>query len=608
MELDSIFKYKRKSKDMKTTNEKIDCVRQSMEKENIAAIIIPSNDPHQSEYVTEHWQARKWLTGFSGSAGVAVVTKDHANLWTDFRYYIQAENQISGSKFKLFKMGEPDVQTFQKWLCQTLKPGDRIGIDGNMFSLADVKKMKEKFENKGILLDPSVDIVKALWNDRPPRPETQAFSFSVEYAGRSRKDKIEELYGKMEEVNASYHLMATLDDIAWTLNLRGNDVHTNPVNISFLLIEPQKTTLFIPQEKVSEKLLKELKQDNIDLKGYEDIFKALEGLPDRETILLDPDHINYKLYQSINKKCTIIEKQNPAIGMKAVKNEVEIAHLRQTAVKDGAAVINFLHWLEHEDEKITEVSAADTLLAFRKQQSLFVDNSFDPIMAFQDHSAMCHYSASPETDVVIGEQGMFLTDSGGNYLTGTTDITRTVFRGTPSKREITDYTLVLKGHIAVATAFFPKGTKGFQVDTLSRQYLWNQGMDFGHGTGHGVGFFLCVHEGPARISSHPLDVKLEKGMVLTNEPGVYRDGGYGIRLENMILVDQAFENEFGTFLKFENLTFCHFEKDLINTELLTQQEIDYINNYHKTVFEKVSPLLETKVTAWLGEKTKKLKK
>jgi Xaa-Pro aminopeptidase len=590
------------------TNEKIDRIRQLMKQGNIAAVIIPSDDPHQSEYVAEHWQARKWLTGFSGSAGTAVITADHAILWTDFRYYIQAEKQISGSWFELYKMGEPDVPTFQKWLIDTLKPKDTIGIDGNVFSMANVKKYKTQFKAKGLLLDTDIDFIKELWTDRPARPKSAAFSLSEQYAGKSRKDKIRQLHKQMDTLDASYHLIATLDDIAWTLNLRGQDVHTNPVNIAFVLIAPKKVSLFVSHGKIDNELARELKQDGIDIVEYEDITAALSKIYDNKTILLDPENTNYRLYQSINKKCKIIEKPNPAIALKAIKNNIEIAHLRQTAVKDGVAVVNFLFWLEHqnEDAQITEQSVADKLYSFRKDQELFVDNSFDPIMAYQDHSAMCHYSATKETDVVIGNAGLFLTDSGGNYLTGTTDITRTISRGKPAKQEITDYTLVLKGHISVATAQFPKGTKGFQIDTLSRQYLWQQGMDFGHGTGHGVGFFLCVHEGPAKISPHPIDVKLEKGMVLTNEPGVYRQGAYGIRLENMILVDHAFENEFGTFMKFENMTYCHFEQTLIDKNMLSEKEKDWINDYHDRVYKKLSPNLDQDVAVWLREKTKKM--
>lgn len=590
------------------TNEKIDHIRRWMKDGNIAAVIIPSDDPHKSEYVADHWQARKWLTGFSGSAGTAVVTREHAVLWTDFRYYIQAEKQISGSWFSLYKMGEPDVPTVQKWLIDTLKPGDIVGIDGNVFSMADVKKYKIQFEDKGILLNTDIDFIKGLWTDRPPMPKSAAFSLSEQYAGKSRKDKLTEIQNQMDDLDAAYHLMATLDDIAWTLNLRGQDVHTNPVNIAFVLIAFQKTSLFISDGKVDHQLARELNQDGIDIAGYEDIYTALSKIQETETILIDPENINYRLYQSINKKCKIIEKPNPAIALKALKNETEISHLRQTAIKDGVAVVNFLFWLEHQNEtaQITEQSVADKLYAFRKDQDLFIDNSFDPIMAYQDHSAMCHYSATKETDAVIGNTGMFLTDSGGNYLTGTTDITRTICRGEPARQEIIDYTLVLKGHIAVATTLFPKGTKGFQIDTLSRQYLWKQGLDFGHGTGHGVGFFLCVHEGPARISPHPIDVKLEKGMVLTNEPGVYREGAYGIRLENMILVDQAVENEFGIFMKFETLTICHFERTLIDKGMLSEEEKDWINTYHARVYEKLSPSLNQNVALWLKGKIKVL--
>ncbi|MBT3387778.1 MAG: aminopeptidase P family protein [Desulfobacula sp.] len=590
------------------TNEKIACIRQLMEKDNISAVIIPSSDPHQSEYLAEHWQARKWLTGFSGSAGMAVITKDHAILWTDFRYYIQAEAQIAGSLFELFKLGANDVPTFDKWLADTLKPGDTIGIDGNMFSMADVKKLTAGFKDKGVCLNPGVDSITQFWKDRPVRPDSMSFSFPKKYAGQSRGDKIGQIRRQMKDLGASYHLMATLDDIAWTLNLRGKDVGTNPVNIAFVLIAPQKVFLFISKEKVNDDLVKELNQDDIDILEYEDIYAALMKIEDNQIILVDPGNTNHRLFGSINKKCTIVERPNPAIALKAIKNDIEIAHLRQTLIKDGEAVVNFLFWLEHQPDnaQITELTVADTLYGFRKKQELFVDNSFDPIMAYRDHSAMCHYSATMQTNIPIADKGMFLTDSGGNYLSGTTDITRTIFKGNPSKQEITDYTLVLKGHIAVATILFPKGTKGFQIDTLSRQYLWKQGMDFGHGTGHGVGFFLCVHEGPARISPHPVDVSLKKGMVLTNEPGLYREGVHGIRLENMILVDQAFENEFGIFMRFENLTYCHFERNLIDKDMLSKDEIDWVNNYHARVFEKLSPNLDKDVSSWLKGKTRAL--
>ncbi len=586
------------------TDEKINRIRQLMRDGNIAAVIIPSSDPHQSEYIAEHWQARKWLTGFSGSAGTAVITLEHAILWTDFRYYIQAADQIKGSVLELYKMGELDVPDFEKYLADTLKPGDTIGIDGNVFSMIKVKKYKIMFKERDILLNTNIDFIKPLWRDRPTIPVSKAFSFSKKYAGQSRVEKFEQIRDRMNDAGACFHLMATLDDIAWTLNLRGTDIHTNPVNIAFVLISSKKVTLFLNPEKIDSELAKELKHDGIEILEYKNISNVLSQIQNRETILVDPENINYRLYRSINKKCKIIEKANPAIALKAIKNNIETAHLKNTAIKDGAAVTNFLFWLENQDEdkRLTEMSVADKLYEFRKEQDLFIDNSFDPIMAFGDHSAMCHYCADSETDVAIGSQGMFLTDSGGNYLTGTTDITRTICRGKPTKQQIRDYTLVLKGHIAVAATLFPKGTKGFQIDTLSRQYLWNMGMDFGHGTGHGVGFFLCVHEGPAKISPHPVDVKLEQGMVLTNEPGVYREGEYGIRLENMILVEQAFENDFGSFMKFKNMTYCHFERNLIDETILSQKEIEWINSYHAEVYEKLSPVLKQNVALWLKDK------
>jgi len=473
------------------TDEKINRIRQLMREGNIAAVIIPSSDPHQSEYIAEHWQVRKWLTGFSGSAGTAVITLEHAILWTDFRYYIQAAKQIKGSLFELYKMGEPDVPDFEKYLADTLKPGDTIGIDGNLFSMIKVKKYKIMLKERGILLNTNVGFIKPLWRDRPPIPVSKAFPFSEKYAGQSRVEKLEQIRDRMNDAGACFHLIATLDDIAWTLNLRGTDIHTNPVNIAFVLIAPKKVSLFVNYGKVDNELAKELNRDGIDIVEYDDIIAALSKIQDDKTILVDPENTNYRLYQSINKKCKIVEKPNPAIALKAIKNNIETAHLKETAIKDGAAVTNFLFWLENQDgdKRLTEMFVADKLYEFRKEQDLFIDNSFDPIMAFGDHSAMCHYCANSETDVAIGSKGMFLTDSGGNYLTGTTDITRTICRGKPTKKQIRDYTLVLKGHVAVAATLFPKGTKGFQIDTLARQYLWNMGMDFGHGTGHGVGFF-----------------------------------------------------------------------------------------------------------------------
>jgi Xaa-Pro aminopeptidase len=587
------------------TNEKLILLRKKMADRNIAALVVPSGDPHQSEYMADFWQARQWLTGFTGSAGTAVVTKTAAILWTDFRYWIQAASQIKDSAFELFKQGDPDVPDFEEWLAQTLLPGDVIALDGNVVSVTHVKKYSRVFTQKGMALAPDVDLISDSWPDRPPMPASKAWALSDTYTGRSRIEKLGRIREAMDKIGANTHLLTTLDDIAWTFNLRGEDVHNTPVNLAFALITLDRAILFINPSKVDQDLGVQLKQDQIEQLPYTCVKKTLGRLGEKTQICLDPDAVGYSLYQALDPRAKIIEGVSPATQLKAVKNEIEINHIRQTAIKDGIAMVNFLYWLENriEDSPISEMSVADTLFEFRQSQPEFKDNSFDPIMAYQDHSAMCHYKASSQSDRVLEKEGMFLTDSGGNYLTGTTDITRTLNLGVPTNPEIRDYTLVLKGHICVATALFPKGTKGFQIDTLARQFLWKEGMNFGHGTGHGVGFFLGVHEGPAKISPHPVDVELKKGMLLTNEPGLYREGHYGIRLENMILVDEAQKTEFGQFMKFENMTLCHFETSMVDSKLLTGEEKTYLNAYHQEVYERLNPGLEPGVAAWLKKKT-----
>ncbi len=586
-------------------DETINRLRQEMAERKIAAVVVPSGDPHQSEYGADRFQARAWLTGFTGSAGTAVVTQNQALLWTDFRYWIQAREQIKGSAFELLKQGEDQVPAFDRWLSTTLVRGDLIAMDGHMVSAAEVKKQKHLFTEKGIILDPNRDLISSLWTNRPPLPASPAWTLSDLYAGKTRIQKLAQIREVMGTHGADTLLMTRLEEIAWTFNLRGQDTPFNPVNLAFALITLEQATLFINPAKVDTPLRSQLREERIDLRPYEGIGESLGNLGEGVQILVDPAAVSYALYKRISPRARIIEKINPATELKAVKNTTEIDHMRNTAVKDGIAMVKFLFWLEHsiEGSLVTEVSAAQVLHGFRKEQSDFFCDSFDPIMAFQDHSAMCHYKATSHSDVALEPRGMFLTDSGGNYLTGTTDITRTLHLGTPGTQEIRDYTLVLKGHISVATALFPQGTKGFQIDTLARQFLWKEGMNFGHGTGHGVGFFLCVHEGPARISPHPVDVELKPGMLLTNEPGLYRENHYGIRLENMILVTNALETEFGRFLKFENMTLCHFERGLMDKALLTDSEIDWINGYHRQVYEKIGPGLDSLVKAWLKRKT-----
>ncbi len=586
-----------------TTAEKLAALRVGMKEKGLAALVVPSADPHQSEYVADHWQARAWLTGFTGSAGTAVVTMDKALLWTDFRYWIQAKAQMDG--FELIRQGDKDVPSFDQWLARTLVSGDIIGMDGRMVSAAEQKKYASVFYAAGIGLDTGVDLTSPLWEDRPPMPASKAFVLPVRYAGQTRPEKLAAVRKALEVLQAPFHAMATLDDIAWTFNLRGADVHTNPVNLAYALISPDEARLFISPDKLDDAVRKDLEADGVVLESYEAIDAALAGIPSGERVCLDPDRISIHLYDAVNPEAIIVDKQNPAVGLKAVKNATEIQWVEKTMVKDGRAVVNFLHWLETGDDPVTEVSAAEKMREFRSAQADFINDSFDAIMAAEDHSAMCHYKADAESDRPVKE-GMFLTDSGGNYLTGTTDITRTVHLGPAEAQDKTDYTLVLKGHIAVALSRFPEGTRGYQIDTLARQFLWQDGMDFGHGTGHGVGFFLCVHEGPARISPYPVDQALKPGMLLTNEPGLYREGGYGIRLENMILVAEDRETAFGRFLKFNTLTLCHLELDLIERDLLTEEEKAWVDAYHKKVYEALAPGLDEDVRKWLKDKTRAL--
>ncbi len=487
-----------------------------MYKKGAAAVVIPSGDPHQSEYTAAHWQARHWITGFTGSAGTAVVTRTRAVLWTDFRYWIQARSQMD--EFELFKQGEDGVPGFDVWLSDTLGSGDCIVLDGKMVSAAQAKEYRARFEEKGMVFDTSLDLVSGLWEDRPPMPASQAVVLDPYFAGKTRTEKLAEIREKMAEQGAEIHLITALDDIAWTFNLRGADVHTNPVNLAFALVSRDQTRLFIHPDKLDLKVRADLGRDGILLDTYDGIDGALAGLADGDSLLLNPEAVSDHLYRTVNPGVKMVETPNPAARLKCLKNKVEIGHIRDTVVKDGRAVVNFLHWLAHEigsAAMVTEISAAEKILRFRREQDDFINPSFDSIMAFKGHSAMCHYSATEDTNARLTPDAMFLADSGGNYLTGTTDITRTLHLGIPEKQEIRDYTLVLKGHIAVATSRFPSGTRGYQIDTLARQFLWQQGMDFGHGTGHGVGFFLCVHEGPARISPHPVDEALKPGMLLT---------------------------------------------------------------------------------------------
>ncbi|PIE87983.1 MAG: Xaa-Pro aminopeptidase [Bacteroidetes bacterium] len=579
-------------------------IREQINHHDIHALIIPTADPHQTEYLPDHWKHRQWLTGFTGSAGTALVTKDAACLWTDFRYWIQAEEQIRDTGFTLFPSGKPGVPSLEEWLCSNLEPGQRIAVDGQVFSMAGARKMKKTLSPRGLELVTGLDLLSPVWKNRPAMPDSSAYDFPVTFSGESRKDRLERIRQKLKDAYADWLLITALDDLAWAFCIRGNDIPSTPVNIAFSLMGPKETFLFINPEKIESDLAQTLEQDGIILKPYEEILSELKKIPPQDTICLDPAGTSIALFSAIPSDAVVVELPSIIQEMKCRKNRIEIAHSRETAVKDGTAVVNFMFWLAHETEPVTEVTASRKLYEFRQQQKDLVETSFASITAFGPHGAMCHYSPKPETDVPIKKDALFLFDSGGNYLTGTTDITRTVHLGTPAPEEIIDYTTVLKSHIAVATAIFPEGTRGYQIDTLARKAFWDKGQNFGHGTGHGVGFFLGVHEGPASISSHPIDVSLATGMILTNEPGLYREGRYGIRLENMILVQGSMETEFGKFLEFETLTLCPFETSLIDPAMLEEKERQWLNAYHERVYQALAPAVSFRVGEWLREKTR----
>jgi len=586
------------------TKQKLSALRSLMSKNNIDAYIIPMTDPHMSEYVADHWRAIKWFSGFSGSTANVVVTKDFAGLWTDSRYFIQAESQLQESGIELVKLKTPHTPEYIDWLNKNLNPNSVVGFDGKVFSVGIAQAMKTAFERKKIKIAADFDFISEIWTDRPEIPANEVFEHDVKYAGQNRIEKIATVRQKMNERNLDYHLLSSLDDIAWLFNLRGNDILYNPLFISFTLISKNEVILFIDKKKLPAKVKTGLIDDNIILKPYDEVYSVLSNMKDYAAILAQLSKTNYSLYNAIPNSFSIIDDVNITSILKSMKNETEIANIRETMVKDGVAMVKFLYWLEQAigKEKVTEISAGEKLLSFRKEQEDFFGESFGIISAYKGHAAMPHYSATKESDVELKPEGIYLVDSGGQYLGGTTDITRTVSLGKLTDKEINDYTLALKGTISLAMAVFPQGTKGVQLDVIARKALWDNRMNYGHGTGHGVGFFLNVHEGPQSIStrdSGKLETVLQTGMLTSDEPAFYREGKHGIRIENLILVVEDEENEFGPFLKFETVTLCPIDTKPIDVNMLTNDEKNWLNNYHKEVYQKLSPYLNNIHKNWL---------
>jgi Xaa-Pro aminopeptidase len=581
-------------------------LRKEMSDKGIDAYIVPSSDPHMSEYVAAHWEGRKWLSGFTGSAGTLVITQDSCGLWTDGRYYVQAEKQLEGTGIRLFKFGMEGVKSFTEWIADTLGQGECVGMDGKLFSVSQVRNMEKIFSKKGILINKEHDLLMGIWKDRPAIPRETVFVHDMVYAGRTAAQKIEDVREMMAQKGANYHLVSSLDDIAWLYNIRGGDVAYNPVAISYALISEEKAWLFINEDKVSVPVREHLSDNGVEIEDYERIESYLSRLGRGDTILLDPQRVNSWLYDSIGREARIEEDTAITTILKAVKNQVEIENLKKAHIKDGVAMVKFLCWLDNNlsKEEITEITVADKLEEFRSQQENYMGLSFPTIAGYGDHGAIVHYQADEESAYTLKPHGLLLIDSGCQYLEGTTDITRTIALGPTTPQQRSDYTLTLKGNIKLSRTRFLKGATGTNLDILARLYLWEHGIDYKHGTGHGVGYFLNVHEGPQSISPRISTVKLEEGMLVSNEPGVYREGSHGIRIENLLLVAGDIETEFGEFLRFEPVTLCPIDLAAVEPDLLDEEEKRWLNQYHERVYDTLSPLLDEKERLWLKDKTK----
>ena len=582
-----------------------------MRREHLAAFIFPSTDPHQGEYVPDHWKGREFISGFNGSAGTAVVTMTSAALWTDSRYFLAAEEQLKGTEYQLMKLKMEGTPTIAEWLGRELTSSTEVGIDGWCSSANEVKTLiADLRKHGGITLRTNLDPLKLIWRDRPAILEKPVEIYPIEYAGERCHEKLGRIRQALREKHADGMLMAALDDIAWTLNLRGTDVHCNPLFVSYLLISTKSATLYINKVKLSPEVIAYLKAEGVGVAPYEDVRKGLADYFEYN-ILIDPDEINYTLYKSVTRE--IVEEESPVKRMKTVKNEREIAGFRSAMLKDGIAMVKFLKWLSGYSGKagisgITEISASDKLEAFRAEQPLYRDLSFDTIAGYQAHGAIVHYEATPETDIPLKPEGFLLLDSGAQYLDGTTDITRTIALGPLTEEQKRVYTLVLKGHIQIELCKFPAGASGTQIDILARQALWREGLNYLHGTGHGVGTYLNVHEGPHQFRMEWKPAPLVAGMTITDEPGIYLAGKFGVRIENTLLITPYKETEFGQFLQFEPLTLCPIDTSPILRELLLPEETEWLDHYHQLVYNTLAPHLDAEEAAWLHEACSPIRK
>ena len=590
---------------MKIT-EKIAKLKELMKERGIDYYIIPSADYHQSEYVGDYFKGREWISGFTGSAGTVVVTQNEVGLWTDGRYFIQAEKQLQGSGITLFKMGEEGVPTFIQYIVNNIQSGETLGFDGKVLATNTVLDFEAKLKDKKVNFNFEFDLVGEIWRDRPSLPASQVFVLEEKFTGESVEKKLTRVRNILEEENCDVNIITSLDDIAWIFNIRGNDVKNNPVNLAYAAITVDKAVLYIGEEKLNSEVEKYLYKNGVEVRDYFEIYEDMERVSNSNIIMMDLNKVNYTIFKKLNPEIKVINRSNPSTIMKACKNKVELENLRNSHVKDGVAVTKFMYWLKNSigKEEITEMSATQKLESFRKEQELYIEPSFDTIAAYESNAAMMHYKSTPETDRRLEAKNLFLVDSGGQYFDGTTDITRTFVLGECSEELKKHFTLVLKGMINLSKVKFLYGVTGTNLDILARQALWNIGIDYKCGTGHGVGFLLNVHVGPQGIRVQYNPQVLEEGMNVTNEPGVYIAGSHGIRLENELIVQKAEKTEFGQFMKFETMTYAPLDLDGVIKELLSKEEIEYLNNYHQMVYEKVSPYLTLEEKEWLKEYTR----
>lgn len=587
--------------------ERIAALREAMKQHKIDAYIIPTSDPHMSEYPADCWKYREWISGFTGSAGTVIITADKAGLWTDSRYFLQASTQLEGTGIELFKMMLPETPTIPEFLTHELKEGQTVGLNGETYSLADARSLEKALAEKEIKLNTNASLIDPIWKERPAIPEAPMFEMPIELSGKSTEDKLIDINKMLHKAGADCTILSALDEVAWTFNIRGTDVAYNPVVISYAFVSEKESVLFVNPKKIPAEIAEHLKKEGVTLADYGMLATFLSRLPEQTRVFIDSKRTNVAIYNALPKSSILIEGTSPANHLKSIKNETEIKGFRNAVLKDGIAMTKFYFWLEKmlkAGEKVTELSAAAKLTALRSEQPQYVMDSFASISSYGPHGAVVHYSPTPETDTELKTDSLYLLDSGAQYLDGTTDITRTIaLCDEPSEQMKKDFTRALKGTIGIAKCKFPAGIRGCLIDAFARKALWDAGINYLHGTCHGIGHCLNVHEGPQSIRMEENPVILEPGMVMSDEPAMYRPGEYGIRTENMILIREDSETEFGKFLGSETLTLCYIDTKLVIPSMLSVREHAWLNKYHQMVYDLVSPHLTEEEKAWLKEKT-----